>query len=157
MSRRYRPLVFPQVQPHRAPRPLLVSRYAAMNPLLRWCSLQVLAEPLPEPLRASLIHAWQHPGRFDGNQAIQSLHRQRLAEEALFLLSPARLGIAAQVELEAGRRIVEFPRAEMSQQERSRLLRSQGAYLAQVYAALVRQLGEARARAEFEQRLLAIR
>jgi hypothetical protein len=161
MYRRYRPLVHPQTRPTPAarvpaPRPFPSGRYARMNPLLRWFGLHLLAEPLPASLRPSLIHAWMHPGRFDGTQATQSLHRQRPPEDALPFLPPSRLNLAAQIELGVGRRIVETPRTEITSEERNRLLRSQGAYLAQVYAALVRQRGEATAHAEFERWLLAV-
>jgi hypothetical protein len=164
MSRRYRPLATLRTQPTPAPaarvpapRFFPAGRYARMNPLLRWCSLQVLAAPLPDPLRASLIRAWQHPGRYNGEQAIQNLFRQRYAEESLPFLPPSLLGTAAQVELEVGRRIVELPRTEITSEARSRLLRSQGVYLSQVYAALCHQLGEAAALAAFEQRLRSMR
>jgi hypothetical protein len=148
MYRRYRLLTSSpsQLWPQPQPRPLLVSRYATMNPLLRLFSLQMLAAPLPDPLRSSLIRAWMQPGRYDGNQAIQSRERQRLPEDVLFFLPPARLGWMTFMELGASRRIVEVPRTEITGKARNALLRSQGAYLAQVYAALVAQLGEAGAR-----------
>ncbi len=157
MSRRYRPLAIPASQPKPAPRPFPSGRYARMNPLLRWCSLQVLAAPLPAPLRAALIRAWQHPGRYDGNQAIPTRNSQRPPTESLPFLPPSLLGTYMQIALEVGRRIVEVPRTEISQQERSRLLREQGVYLAHLYTALVRQLGEVGAQAAFEQRLRASR
>jgi hypothetical protein len=151
MSRRSRLLAIPRVQP--APRPFPSGRYARMNPLLRWCSLNLLAEPLPAPLRASLIRAWQHPGRFNGNQAIQSQERQHLPADRFPLLPPARLAWMAFMELGVSRRVVEIPRTEISQERRSALLRSQGAYLRSIYDALVAQLGEAATLAEFERQI----
>ncbi len=155
MYRRYRPLAIPQTQPR--PRPFPTGRYARMNPPLRWCSLQVLAASLPDPLRAALISAWQHPGRFDGNQAIPTRNSQRPPENTLPCLPPSLLGTYTLIELEVGRRIVEVPKTEISQQERSRLLRAQAAYLRALYVALARQLGEAAALAEFERLLLKVK
>jgi hypothetical protein len=130
-------------------------RYARTNPLRRLFGLHLLAEPLPERLGAALIRAWMFPARYDGNQAIQSLGRRRLPEAGLPLLSPGRLGLVAQIELEVGRRIVEISRQEIEREERNALLRSQAAYLAQVYGALVTQVGEAKAQAVFERCLVA--
>ena len=156
MPRRYRPLTMPSFQRTPAPRLFPSGRYVRMNPLLRWFNLKLLAEPLPAPLRAALIQAWQHPGRYDGNQAIPTRNRQRLPTESLPFLPPSLLGTYTRIELEVGRRIVEVPRTEISQQERSRLLREQGAYLAHLYAALVWQLGEPTAQAVFAQRVQAV-
>ena len=64
-------------------------RYTHTDPLRREFGLRLLSEPLPEPLRTSLIRAWRRPARFDGNQAIQSLHRQR-PDEAGFRMLAAR-------------------------------------------------------------------
>jgi hypothetical protein len=138
-------------------RPFPSGRYHQTNPLRRLFGLRLLAEPLPEPLRLVLIRAWMFPGRFDGNQAIQGVERQRLPEDVLPFLPPARLGWMAFIEFAVSRRIVELARTEITREERNALLRDQGAYLAQVYAALARQVGEAQAQAAFEQRLLATR
>ena len=132
-------------------------RYHGTNPLRRLFGLYLLADPLPEPLRSTLIRAWMLPGRYDGNQAIPSRERQRLPEDVLPFLPPARLGWMSFVELAVSRRIVEVPRTEIDREERNRLLRGQGAYLARVYAALETQLGKAAAQAEFTRRLLAAR
>jgi hypothetical protein len=142
--------------PH-ASRSFPSGRYHQTDPLRRLFGLRLLAEALPEPLRASLIRAWMFPGRYDGNQAIQGVERQRLPDDVLPFLPPTRLGIYTFIELEVGRRIVEIPRTEITREARSRLLRSQGAYLGALYQALVKQLGEAAALVEFEQRLLAVR
>ena len=56
-------------------------RYIHTDPLRREFGLRLLCEPLPEALRITLIRAWRRPARFDGKQAIQSVHRQR-ADEA---------------------------------------------------------------------------
>ncbi len=157
-SRRYPRLTLPfSAQPRPAPRPLLASRYAKLNPLLRWFNLQTLAEPLPAPLRACLIHAWQHPGRYNGQQAIQSRERQRPSEEDLSYLPAWRLDTIAHIELQVGRRIVEVPRSEIPSTTRNYLLREQGVYLAHIYQALAAQLGEAEAQAVFAQHAQAVR
>ncbi len=132
-------------------------RYHHTNPLRRLFGLHLLAERLPEAVGTMLIRAWMYPGRFDGNQAIQNLHRQRYAEDTLPFLPPSLLGIVAQIELLVARRIVEVPQTEITSEARNALLRSQAAYLAHVYAALVKQLGEAAAQAEFTRRLGAVR
>jgi hypothetical protein len=142
--------------PH-ASRSFPSGRYHQTDPLRRLFGLRLLAEPLPDPLRASLIRAWMFPGRYDGNQAIQGVERQRLPDDVLPFLPPTRLGIYSRIELEVGRRIVEIPRTEITREARSHLLRSQAAYLCALYGALARQIGEAAALAQFEQWLLAIR
>ncbi len=157
MYRRSRPLAIPQPQPRPAFRPFPSGRYARMNPLCRWFNLHLLAEPLPAAVGTALIRAWMHPGHFDGNQAIQNLYRQRYEEATLPSLPPSLLGNITQIELLVTRRIVEAPRTEIPREARSALLRSQAAYLYHVYAALVAQLGEAAAHAEFERRLLSMR
>ncbi len=136
-----------QASPRVQPRAFLFpsGRYTRMNPLCRWFNLHLLAEPLPEPLRSNLIHAWMHPGRYNGNQALNGLHRQRYEEDILPFLPPWKLANIAQIELEVSRRIVEAPRQEITEQERSALLRSQGVYLRAVYAALAARLGGAAA------------
>ena len=125
-------------------------RYARTDPLRREFGLRLLSEPLPEPLRIRLIRAWRHPARFDGRQAIQSVHRQRPDEAAFPLLSARLLGVLTLTEMEASRRVVETPRAEISRETRNKLLIAQGAYLSGLYAALAARLGEAAAQAEFE-------
>ena len=131
-------------------------RYVHTNPLRREFGLRLLAEPLPEPLRTSLIRAWRRPARFDGNQAIQSLHRQRPDEAALPLLSARLLGVLTLTEMEASRRVVETPRQQISRETRNKLLMAQGLYLRRLYAALVAKLGEAAALAEFQRLLLQV-
>jgi hypothetical protein len=152
---RYRPLVTPSSQPQ--PRPFPSGRYARTDPLRRLFGLQLLAEPLPEPLRPILIWAWMHPGRYNGNQAIPTRERQRLPDNVLLDLPPTRLCGYTQIELEVGRRIVELPRTEITREMRNWLLRAQATYLAALYAALVKQLGEAQAQAEFTRRIRALR
>jgi hypothetical protein len=139
--------------PHSS-QPFPSGRYHQTNPLRRLFGLRLLAEPLPAPLRASLIHAWMFPGRFDGNQAIPSRERLRLPEDVLPFLPPTRLGWMAFMELGVSRRIIEIPRTEISREERNALLNSQGAYLSALYTALAQQLGEKAALAEMERLLL---
>ncbi|HLW00750.1 MAG TPA: hypothetical protein VKT82_18980 [Ktedonobacterales bacterium] len=129
-------------------------RYTHTDPLRREFGLRLLAEPLPEPLRSGLIRAWRRPGRFDGNQAIQSVHRPRPDQAQLFGLPLRMLGWLALTELEASRRVVETPRTSISRETRNTLLKAQGAYLRCLYAALAAQLGEAGAQAEFERLVL---
>ena len=129
-------------------------RYVHTDPLRREFGLRLLTEPLPEPLRTSLIRAWRRPARFDGNQAIQSVHRQRPDAASFSLMSARLLGMLALTEMEASRRVVETPCTQISRDTRNKLLAAQGAYLHALYAALVAQLGEASALAEF-QRLAA--
>ncbi len=131
-------------------------RYHHTDPLRRLFGLRLLAEPLPEPLRSTLIRAWMYPARYNGNQAIPTRERLRLPADVLPWLPPKRLGWMALVECAVSRRIIEMPRTEIDREERNALLRSQGAYLAQVYAALAAQLGEGAARAEFEGMLVKI-
>src|SRR5579872_4958456 len=94
-------------------------RYTRTNPLRREFGLRLLAEPLPEPLRTSLIRAWRRPPHFDGNQAIQSLHRQRPDQARLFSVPPRALGLFALTELEVSRRVVEAPLASISRETRN--------------------------------------
>ncbi len=143
-------------QPQLQPRPLLTSRYAKLNPLLRWFNLQTLAEPLSAPLRASLIHAWQHPGRFLSEPAIQSRERQRPPLDTLRYLPAWKLDSMACIELAVARRIVEIPRTTITSEERSYLLREQGIYLAHIYHALAAQLGEAAAQEVFARHAQAV-
>ncbi len=128
-------------------------RYIHTDPLRREFGLRLLAEPLPEPLRTSLIRAWRRPARFDGTQAIQSVHRQRPEQTQLFGLPPRVLCLLTLTELEAARRVVETPRLDITRETRNRLLSAQGAYLRALYAALAAQRGEAGALAEFERLL----
>src|SRR5579871_4225410 len=132
------------------PRPFSSGRYARTDPLRREFGLRLLAEPLPEPLRTSLIRAWRRPARYDGRQAIQSVHRQRPDEAGLSLMSARVLGNITLTELEASRRVVETPRTEISRETRKRLLTAEGLYLRSLYTALAARLGEAGALAEFE-------
>jgi hypothetical protein len=132
-------------------------RYTHTDPLRREFGLLLLTETLPEPLRSILIRAWRKPRRFDGNQAIQSLHRQRTPEAAFPFLPPARLAWIVLIELEVSRRVVETSRTEIKREERNALLISQGAYLSCLHAALSAKIGEAAALAEFERLLLAVR
>jgi hypothetical protein len=129
-------------------------RYTHTDPLRREFGLRLLTDTWPEPLRSILIRAWRKPRPFDGNQAIQSRARQRLPAASIPFLGAARLGNLALIELEVSRRVVETPRTEIKREERNALLISQGAYLSCLYAALVAQVGEAGALAEFE-RLIA--
>ena len=131
-------------------------RYLKTDPLRREFGLKLLTEPLPEPLRTFLIRAWRRPVRYDGKQAIQSLHRQRPDEAALPLLTPGLLGVLSLTELEVSRRVVETPRTSISRDTRNKLLAAQGIYLRCLYAALVFQLGEAAALAEFQRLLLKV-
>jgi hypothetical protein len=142
--------------PHWSPRPFPSGRYHKTNPLRRLFGLRLLAEALPEPLRASLIHAWMLPGRYDGNQAIPGRECQRPPQERLPFLPLSLLDIFTLIELEIGRRIVEIPRTEITREERNRLLREQAAYLRSLYNALAAQLGEAAALAAFERSLLKV-
>ncbi len=141
--------------PNRLPYPS--GRYLKTDPLRREFGLRLLSEPLPEPLRTGLIRAWRHPVRYDGKQAIQSLHRQRPDEASLSMLTPSLLGVISLTELEVSRRVVETPRTSISRETRNKLLAAQGLYLRSLYLALVSQLGsEAAAQAAFERLLLKV-
>src|ERR1051326_4368215 len=111
-------------------------RYVKTDPLRREFGLRLLSEPLPEPLRTALIRAWRRPARYDGKQAIQSLHRQRPDEASLSLLTPGLLDLISLTELEVARRVVEPPRASISRETRNKLLRAQGSYLSLLYHGL---------------------
>ncbi len=132
-------------------------RYTRTDPLRREFGLKLLSEPLPEPLRTSLIRAWRRPVHYDGKQAIQSLHRQRPDEAALPMLTPSLLGVISLTELEVSRRVVETPRTSISRETRTKLLAAQGVYLRCLYAAFVHQLGEATALSEFQRLLMNVR
>ena len=131
-------------------RPFPSGRYTRTDPLRREFGLRLLAEPLPDPLRTTLIRAWRRPAHFDGKQAIQSLHRQRPDEASFPLMNVSLLGAISLTELEVSRRIVETPRTSISRETRSKLLRAQSAYLLSLYTALAAKLGEAAAQAAFE-------
>ncbi len=130
----------------RLPNPSYPSgRYTRTNPLRREFGLRLLSEPLPEPLRTSLIRAWRRPAHYDGKEAIQNLHRQRPAEASLPTMHARVLGWLTLTELEVSRRVVEAPAISISRETRNRLLISQGQYLQALYAALSVQLGSAEA------------
>ncbi len=131
-------------------------RYLKTDPLRREFGLRLLSDPLPEPLRTSLIRAWRRPVRYDGKQAIQSVHRQRPPEASLLELPPALLGVLSLTELEVSRRVVETPRTSISRDTRNKLLAAQGIYLRRLYAAFVFQLGEAAALSEFQRLVLSV-
>ena len=137
-------------------RRVTAGRPAHSDPLRRLFGLQVLGELLPTPARTVLLRAWMQPRRFDGNQAIQSLHRQRPAEASLPLMAVSQLCLLIYMELEASRRVVETPRTEIKRDLRNALLANQGAYLSSLYAALALHLGEAAALVEFERLLLRV-
>lgn len=132
-------------------------RYTHTNPQRREFGLRLLSEALPEPLRMGLIRAWRRPPRFDGKEAIQSLHRQHPDDAQLFGISPRLLGVMALTELEVARRVVEAPLVSISRETRNRLLADQGRYLWRIYQALARQIGEAAALAVFQQEVDAVR
>ena len=132
-------------------------RYTRTNPLRREFGLRRLTEALPESLRRAIFGAFRHPARYDGNEAIQTVHRQRPGEAQLFCMSPRGLGILAHIELEASRRVLEAPLASISRETRNALLTSQSVYLWQIYTALARQVGETLALAEFQRLLLRMR
>jgi hypothetical protein len=141
----------------RLPNPSFPSnRYTRTNPLRREFGLRLLTESLPEPLRTDLIRAWRRPAHFDGNEAIQSLHRQRPDEASLPGAHPRLLCIITLTELEVSRRVVEAPLASISRATRNKLLAAQGAYLSALYAALVLHLGAEAALAEFQRLLLSV-
>jgi hypothetical protein len=132
--------------PHQTKSPAIPSgRYTRTNPLRREAGLRLLTESLPEPLRWGIIRAWRRPASFDGNEAIQNLHRQRPAEDSLPMLRPQMLGLFTLTELEVSRRVVEAPLASISRVTRDSLLRAQGMYLRSLYLAFVAQLGSAEA------------
>jgi hypothetical protein len=94
---------------------------------------------------------------FSGEQtplAVQSALRQRPDPTKLYSTPALTLGFFTLTELEVARRVLEAPLASISRMTRNTLLVAQGAYLRLLYAALVAQVGEAAALAEFE-RLLA--
>jgi hypothetical protein len=138
------------------PSPYPSDRYLKTDPLRREFGLRLLREPLPEPLRTSLIRAWRRPVRYDGKQAIQSLHRQRPDEASLSLLTPGLLDLISLKELEVARRVIETPRTSISRDTRNKLLRAQGSCLSALYRALAGRVGEAAALAAFERLVLKV-
>ena len=108
-------------------------------------------------LRSGLIRVWPRPPRFDGNEVIQHLHLQRPDQAQLFGMRPRALAPLALTELEVSRRVVEAPRACISRETRNKLLAAQDIYLQYLYAALMRQPGEAAALSEFGRLLAAAR
>ena len=148
--------LYPHLYASRMLSPDRADRYARTDPLRREFGLRLLTEPLPEPLRTSLIRAWRRPARYDGTQVIQSVHRPRPDEAALLLMNAHLLGVFTLTEMEAARRVVETPRAAISRQTRNALLRAQGAYLRLLYEALAARMGEAGALAEFERLTLKV-
>jgi hypothetical protein len=129
-------------------------RYLHSNPLRREFGLRLLTASLPEPLGTTLIRAWRQPGRFPGEQEMQSLHRRQMGATELAPLAPKTLAWYVQVELEVSRRVVEAPIASISRGTRNGLLTEQGAYLRRLYDALAGHVGAYVAQAEFA-RLLA--
>jgi hypothetical protein len=137
-----------------ASRPFPSGRYTHTNPLRRQFGLKLLALYLPPKPGTALKRAWKDGVTYDGKQAIQSRHRERPDEATLLFLPPMQVGLQTQIELAASRRIVETSHQEITREERNALLLSQGAYLGSLYRALVFQLGEAAAQAEFERLVL---
>jgi hypothetical protein len=142
----------------RPPRPPVLSsgRYTFTNPLRREAGLRLLTEPLPEPLRWAIIHAWRWPHGSVAPQPAPELphpHRPRPSEASLPAKSPYLLSLIALIEVEMAWRLVEAPQTSLKPVERNRLLSAQGAYLRSLYVALAWQVGEAAALAEFERLL----
>ncbi len=129
-------------------------RYTHTNPLRREAGLRLLTESLPEPLRWAIVRAWRRPAHYDGNEAIQSVHRQRPDDAHLARATPRGLALLTLTEMEVSRRIVEAPQASILPVTRNTLLLDQGAYLRRLYVALAWQIGEASALAEFQRLLL---
>src|ERR1043165_5257482 len=94
--------------------PFPSDRYTQMNPLLRQFGLRLLSESMPDLARLALLRAWMHPARFDGNQAIQSLHRQRPAEASFSFFPPSKLRFITEMELAVSRRIAETSRTAIT-------------------------------------------
>lgn len=135
-----------------APRPLSYpsGRYTASDPLRRLFGLRLLSETWPDALKTSLLRAWLHPMRYNGNQAIQSRQRQR-PDDAELLASPlSTLEWLAWMELAISRRVVETARTAITREERNALLRSQGVYLEKIYRALAARVGAPAAQAIFQ-------
>ncbi|HLW00192.1 MAG TPA: hypothetical protein VKT82_16105 [Ktedonobacterales bacterium] len=129
-------------------------RYIHTNPLRREGGLRLLTQDLPEPLRWAIIRAWRQPVHFDGNEAIQSVHRQRPDDAQLARATPRSILLLAFVEMEVARRVVEAPQASILPATRNNLLLVQGVYLRRLYLALARHIGEATALAEFQRLIL---
>jgi hypothetical protein len=131
-------------------------RYTLSNPLRREYGLRLLTATLPDPLRLLILAAWRRPYRFSGQEtplAVPSTQRQRpdLTHATVQTLCWVTL-----TELEVSRRVLEAPIASISRMTRHTLLVAQGAYLRLLYAALVRQMGEAGALAEFGRLLVRV-
>ena len=127
-------------------------RYTLTNPLRREYGLRLLTGTLPDPLRALILAAWRRPYLFTGQEtplAVQSTRRQRPDEGTIACATVQTLGWVTLTELEVSRRVLEAPMASISRMTRNTILIAQGAYLRLLYAALVRQMGEAAALAEF--------
>jgi hypothetical protein len=125
-------------------------RYTHTNPLRREQGLLLLTTSLPEPLRRAIITAWRHPiRRFDGKEAIQSIHRQRPSDAQLARYTPRAIGWMMLAELEVSRRILEAPLANVPRETRHTLLVGQGVYQRRLYDALAAHIGETAALAEF--------
>ena len=129
-------------------------RYTLTNPLRREYGLRLLTATLPDPLRALILAVWRRPYLFSGQEtplAVQSAQRQR---PDLTHATAQTVCWVTLTELQVSRRVLEAPLASISRVTRNTMLIAQGAYLRLLYAALVGQMGEAGALAEFG-RLLA--
>jgi len=129
-------------------------RYTITNPLRREYGLRLLTATMPTSLRALFLAAWRRPYLFTGQEtplAVQSTQRQRPDITKATVQTVCWVTLT---ELEVSRRVLEAPIASISRMTRNTLLIAQGAYLRLLYAALVRQVGEAAALAEFA-RLIA--
>jgi hypothetical protein len=114
---------------------------------------------MPAPLRALFLNAWRRPYLFTGQEtplAVQSTQRQRPDEATVAKATAQTLAWVTLTELEVSRRVLEAPMASISRVTRNTRLVAQGAYLRLLYAALVRQVGEAAALAEFGRLLLRV-
>ena len=85
-------------------------RYVHTNQLCRELGLKLLSEPLPEPLRTTLIRAWRRPGSLGWQPghpepALPAPRRSQLTR----LFTPSLLGVISLTELEVSRRVVETP------------------------------------------------
>ncbi len=149
-------LVFGPPPPPRFPS----GRYTQTNPLRREYGLRLLTGSLPEPLRTRLIRAWRRPASFDGKEtllALQSARRPHPTERQLAQATLQMTRALTLTELEVSRRLVEAPIASISRTTRHTLLEAQGAYLRQLYNALVVHLGSAEAAlAEFGRLSLSV-
>ncbi len=140
--------------PHRSPFPS--GRYTRTNPLLREFALGRLTELLPGAVRSAIITTFRQRIRYDGNEAIQNLHRQRPGRGQLFATPPRLLWLYVRTELEVSRRVVEAPLARLSRETRNALLDAQATYLHDIYEALAWQLGDDTAQALFQEAVKAL-